>query len=78
MVWGLFPGIYKNVSWESHMLGFFSGIVLTIAFRREGPQMPVYEWMEEEESESESESEGDPKTPRHQDTKTPRHQDTND
>ena len=54
MVWGLFPGIYKNVSWESHMLGFISGIVLTIAFRNEGPQQPVYEWMEEEEGENES------------------------
>ena len=65
MVWGLFPGIYKNISWESHMLGFFSGIVLAVWFRKEGPQMPVYEWMEEGESESESdiengiESEGD-------------------
>lgn len=49
MVWGMFPGIYKNVSWESHMLGFFSGIVLTIAFRNEGPQQPFYEWMEEED-----------------------------
>lgn len=49
MVWGLFPGIYKNISWESHMLGFFSGIVLAIWYRKEGPQMPVYEWMEEEE-----------------------------
>ncbi|MCJ7446646.1 MAG: rhomboid family intramembrane serine protease [Bacteroidales bacterium] len=49
MVWGLFPGIYKNVSWESHMLGFFSGIVLAVWYRKEGPQMPVYEWMEEEE-----------------------------
>lgn len=56
MVWGLFPGIYKNISWESHMLGFFSGIVLAVWFRKEGPQMPVYEWMEEGESESESES----------------------
>ena len=49
MVWGIFPGIYKNVSWESHMLGFFSGIILAIWFRKEGPQRPVYEWMEEEE-----------------------------
>lgn len=49
MVWGIFPGIYKNVSWESHMLGFFSGIVLAIWFRNEGPQQPVYEWMDEEE-----------------------------
>ena len=51
MVWGIFPGIYKNISWESHMLGFFSGIVLAIWYRKEGPQQPVYEWMEEEETE---------------------------
>jgi membrane associated rhomboid family serine protease len=49
MVWGLFPGVYKNVSWESHMLGFFSGVVLAVAYRKQGPQRPVYEWMEEEE-----------------------------
>jgi membrane associated rhomboid family serine protease len=49
MVWGLFPGVYKNVSWESHMLGFFSGVVLAVWYRNQGPQKPVYEWMEEEE-----------------------------
>ena len=53
MVWGIFPGVYKNVSWESHMLGFFSGIVLSIWFRNEGPQRPVYEWLEEEVEEIE-------------------------
>jgi len=47
MVWGLFPGIYKNISWESHMLGFFSGILLAVWYRKEGPQRPVYEWMDE-------------------------------
>jgi membrane associated rhomboid family serine protease len=51
MVWGLFPGVYKNVSWESHMLGFFSGVVLAVWYRNQGPQKPVYEWMEEEEEE---------------------------
>jgi len=55
MVWGLFPGVYKNVSWESHMLGFFSGVVLAIVYRNQGPQMPVYEWMEEDEDEDEAE-----------------------
>jgi len=49
MVWGLFPGIYENVSWESHMLGFFTGIAIAIWFRKEGPQEPLYEWMDEEE-----------------------------
>jgi membrane associated rhomboid family serine protease len=50
MVWGLFPGVYKNVSWESHMLGFFSGVVLAVLYRNQGPQRPVYEWMEEDQS----------------------------
>jgi membrane associated rhomboid family serine protease len=59
MVWGIFPGIYKNVSWESHMLGFFSGVVLSVWYRKEGPQKPVYEWMEEEEEEEEEEKGGE-------------------
>ncbi len=49
MVWGLFPGIYKEISWESHMLGFISGILLAVWYRKEGPQRPVYEWMDENE-----------------------------
>jgi len=48
MVWGIFPNIYKEVSWESHMLGFISGIILAVAYRKEGPQAPVYEWLDEE------------------------------
>jgi membrane associated rhomboid family serine protease len=56
MVWGIFPGVYKNVSWESHMLGFFSGIILAIWFRKEGPQMPVYEWLDEEVEEESKET----------------------
>jgi len=54
MVWGIFPGTYRNISWESHMLGFLSGIFLAVWYRNEGPQKPVYDWMEEEEGESES------------------------
>jgi membrane associated rhomboid family serine protease len=50
MVWGIFPGVYQNISWESHMLGSFSGILLSIWFRNEGPQAPVHDWMEEEEN----------------------------
>ena len=47
MIWGMVPLLYKNVSWESHMLGAFSGVILSIWFRNKGPQRPVYEWMEE-------------------------------
>ena len=55
MVWGLFPGVYKNVSWESHMLGFFSGIILAVFYRNQGPQRPVYEWLDEAEDDLEEE-----------------------
>ena len=53
MVWGLFPGVYRNISWESHMLGFISGIFLAVIYRYEGPQKPEYEWMDEDEEEQE-------------------------
>ncbi len=56
LVWGMLPDLYRNVSWESHMLGFVSGIILAVWFRNEGPQRPVFDWELEEESESESES----------------------
>lgn len=55
MVWGIFPDVYQNVSWESHMLGVFAGIVLAVLYRKEGPQMPVKEWEEEAEEEGEVE-----------------------
>jgi membrane associated rhomboid family serine protease len=58
MVWGIFPGVYKNVSWESHMLGLFSGIVLAIWYRKEGPQEPVPEWMTEDSDSGENEEGG--------------------
>jgi membrane associated rhomboid family serine protease len=52
MVWGIFPNIYREVSWESHMLGFISGIILAVVYRKEGPQEPLYEWLEEENEET--------------------------
>jgi membrane associated rhomboid family serine protease len=51
MVWGMLPELYKNVSWESHMLGFVSGILLAVWFRNEGPQKPVYNWESEDNDE---------------------------
>jgi membrane associated rhomboid family serine protease len=56
MVWGLFPGVYENVSWESHMLGFFSGVFLSVWYRKEGPQQQVHDWMMEDEEVDEQEN----------------------
>src|SRR5664280_979630 len=58
MVWGLFPGVYKNVSWESHMLGFFSGVVLAVLYRKKGTKEPVYERMAGETEENEEGEKG--------------------
>ena len=59
LVWGIFPGFRLNISWESHMLGAVSGIIMAVWYRTEGPQRPVpfYENDEEDENEEESESE---------------------
>jgi membrane associated rhomboid family serine protease len=73
MVWGLFPGVYKNVSWESHMLGFFSGVILAVLYRKKGPQNPVYEWMDEEGEEStDAATEGEAGSPAEQDNQAKR------
>lgn len=63
MVWGIFPGVYQNVSWESHMLGSFSGIFLSIWYRKEGPQKEVYEWMQEEEESNETDDLNEKESP---------------
>lgn len=63
MVWGIFPGVYKNVSWESHMLGFVSGILLTIVYRNEGPRNQEKLWIEDEDEEV-TEEPGDQETER--------------
>lgn len=57
MVWGMFPRVYINVSWESHMLGFISGIALSVIYRNEGPGEPVYDWMEEDDEDENGEEE---------------------
>ncbi|MFN8154791.1 MAG: rhomboid family intramembrane serine protease [Bacteroidia bacterium] len=52
MVWGLFP-FFKDVSWEGHLFGGLSGLLLSWAYRKEGPQRVVYDWENEpEEDES--------------------------
>lgn len=49
MVWGIFP-FDPKVSWESHLYGGLSGLVMSFIFRKQGPQPPKY-WQEEEDEE---------------------------
>lgn len=54
MVWGMFPVINHQISWESHMLGAVTGLVLAIIYRKEGPEKPVPEWMLIDEEDEEA------------------------
>ncbi|MCB9359811.1 MAG: rhomboid family intramembrane serine protease [Flavobacteriales bacterium] len=53
MVWGIFP-VKINISFESHLWGFISGVVLAIYYRKQGPQKVVHVWEEEEDEDDEN------------------------
>ena len=53
IVWGFFPQLFpdKHISWEGHLAGTITGIVLAFFYRNEGPVKKVYFEDEEEEQE---------------------------
>ena len=50
LVWGVLP-IVDHMSWEAHLSGAVVGLVLSVLFRKIGPQRKVYEWEDEDEEE---------------------------
>ena len=50
MVWGMFP-INPDISWEGHLWGAVSGIVLALYYRKYIIRRDKFDWEEEEESE---------------------------
>jgi len=52
MVWYILP-IEEKVSWEGHLSGFVTGILLAWVFKDAGPQKLQYEWEEEGYDENE-------------------------
>jgi len=61
LVWGIFPNflLKENISWESHLMGGVSGIILALYFRHEGPNTDKYSIDEEEESEDDDDDDGE-------------------
>jgi len=55
IVWGFFPQLFpdKHISWEGHLAGAITGVILAFFYRKEGPVKKVYFEEEEEEEESE-------------------------
>ena len=50
MIWGLLP-TKGPISWEGHLTGFISGILVAIFYRNEGPKPKKYQWEIDEEIE---------------------------
>jgi membrane associated rhomboid family serine protease len=51
LVWGVFPQFFpqQKISWESHLMGLLSGLILAIYYRKIGTQRKVYEWEDDDE-----------------------------
>lgn len=56
MMWGIFP-LKQEISWEAHLFGAISGLLVAYNYRKEGPQRKEYEWENEEEDDSDGNSE---------------------
>ena len=50
MIWGILP-TKESISWEGHLAGFLSGILVAIFYRKEGPKRKKYQWEIDEEIE---------------------------
>lgn len=55
MFWGIFP-IKPEMSWEGHLSGGISGLIMAFAYRLRGPQRRRYQWELDEEREKDAEA----------------------
>lgn len=58
MIWGIFP-IKSDISWEAHLMGAISGIVLAVYYKEHGPVKKKYLWEEEEEENTDEDIQND-------------------
>jgi len=57
MVWYIFP-MEERISWEGHLSGFITGLVMAFVFRKVGPKPEIFEFHRNEEFESYFDEEG--------------------
>jgi len=66
MIWGMMP-IDPEISWEGHLWGAVSGVILAIYYRKYIIRRDKFDWEEEEEEEDENEQ-SQSKLPENEDT----------
>jgi membrane associated rhomboid family serine protease len=65
LVWGILP-LKPEVSWESHLWGAASGVLLAYYYRRYSLHRRKFDWEEEPDEEEEKETEEEVKLPENQ------------
>ena len=50
MIWGVLP-TSDPISWEGHLSGLFSGVLIALFYKKQGPQRKKYQWEIDEELE---------------------------
>lgn len=58
MIWGIFP-TQPSISWEGHLSGMLSGILIAVFFKNHGPKRKKYQWEIDEENEKILDSQDD-------------------
>jgi membrane associated rhomboid family serine protease len=48
MIWGIFP-LKEEVSWEGHLCGLVTGVILAFVYKHRGPKRPKYQFEIEKE-----------------------------
>ena len=51
MIWGVLP-TKPTVSWEGHLSGMVSGVIVAVFFKNDGPLRKKYQWEIDEENEN--------------------------
>jgi hypothetical protein len=49
LTWGIFPG-EDSISWEGHLFGALSGILVAYFYKKDGPQKVEYNWKDDDET----------------------------
>ena len=62
-VWGMVPSLAKiqNISWEGHLSGAITGILLAVVYRKIGPQTEEHHWDEDDDDDSDGDQGSDEK-----------------